>query len=57
MKNIKKRVIGKVADVLSYPKRTLYDAKRASSERLADSMLALKERRANYKKEWLRLHK
>lgn len=55
--SIKKRVINKVSDVLSYPKRTLYNARRASSDALADSFLALKARKASYKKEWLNKHK
>jgi hypothetical protein len=50
--SIKKRVINKVADVLSYPKRTLYDAKRESSNRLYDSIRLKREKLKAHKESW-----
>ena len=43
MKNIKKRIINKVADVLSYPTRTLYDAKTSISNAAADKIRKMRE--------------
>jgi hypothetical protein len=40
--SIKKRVINKVSDVLSYPSRTLSNARASSSNALADSYLLKK---------------
>jgi hypothetical protein len=45
MKNIKKRVINKMGDVLSYPTRTLQDALAANSNAAADAALLRKQKK------------
>ncbi len=49
LKTAKRRIISRTADVLSFPTRSLADAKRASSDRLADSFRARRKERNTLK--------
>ena len=49
IRDLKKRIINRTADILSFPTRSLADAKRASNDRLTRSIIFRRERDKAFK--------